>query len=122
MKALFHTLQILNKMDVNKELEFSKTERKVGVAELIESKERDNDFVSCPSFQVSAKGYPVFPWPWRTCHFLPSLVEGIKKAHSSLKPQAFDELNDLCTKAQDLNKRRSTQMKLKTGGGEAKKK
>ena len=36
----------MKKVDMKKEFEFSKTERKVGVAELIESKERDNDFVS----------------------------------------------------------------------------
>ncbi|WJZ97195.1 hypothetical protein VitviT2T_015819 [Vitis vinifera] len=60
----------MKKVDVKKELEFSKTERKVGVAELIESKERDNDFVSdflarwqALPFKCLQKVTPSFPGP-----------------------------------------------------------
>ena len=60
----------MQKVDVKKELEFSKTERKVGVAELIESKERDNDFVSdflarwqALPFRCPQKVTPSFPGP-----------------------------------------------------------
>lgn len=73
---------------MKKELEFSKTERKVGVAELIESKERDNDFVSdflarwqALPFRCPQKVTPSFPGPGGPA----TSSRGIKKGHSRPK-------------------------------------
>ncbi|KAG8369438.1 hypothetical protein BUALT_Bualt14G0013700 [Buddleja alternifolia] len=82
--------------------QFSNTERRVGVAELIETKQRDNESVSD------------FIARWQTltfrCQQKFTQVEMVRMCLNNLKhelsvhlmPQTFDGFNDLCTKAHDL--------------------
>ncbi|KAG8367735.1 hypothetical protein BUALT_Bualt16G0103800 [Buddleja alternifolia] len=82
--------------------QFSNTERRVGVAELIETKQRDNESVSDFIARWQALTF--------RCQQKFTQAEMVRMCLNNLKhelsvhlmPQTFDGFNDLCTKAHDL--------------------